>query len=146
LDRGAEGSMQSSEGGCLCGLIRYRITGAPVSSSLCHCVSCRRASGAPTVAWLTVERAQFEIFLGSPRSFQSSPGVLRQFCGSCGTALTYENTKNPRTIDITTLSLDDPNRFPPDDEVWLEHKVSWQITDGSRSQYPRGTAGGPPDS
>src|ERR1700691_44873 len=137
--------MQSHEGGCLCCLIRYRITAAPISSSLCHCVSCRRASGAPTVAWLTVERGQFEIFLGSPRNFQSSPGVLRQFCGSCGTALTYENTKNPLTIDITTLSLDEPNRFPPDDEVWLEDKVSWQITDASRGQYPGGSASGRPD-
>jgi hypothetical protein len=138
--------MQSSEGGCLCGLIRYRITGAPTASSLCHCLSCRRASGAPTVAWVTVERRQFAILMGSPRSFQSSPGVLRGFCGSCGTALTYENSKNPLTIDITTLSLDDPNRFPPDEEVWLEDKVSWQITDASRGQHPRGTAGAPPDS
>jgi hypothetical protein len=137
--------MQSSEGGCLCGLVRYRITGEPSSSSLCHCFTCRRATGAPTVAWLTVERDQFAILLGSPRTFESSPGVLRRFCGGCGTALTYENTKNPLTIDITTLSLDDPNRFPPDDEVWLEHKVSWQITDASRGQYPGGTASGPAD-
>jgi hypothetical protein len=138
--------MQTSEGGCLCGLVRYRITGAPISSCLCHCISCRRATGAPTVAWLTVERGQLEIFLGSPRSLQSSPEVLRRFCGGCGTALTYENSKNPLTIDITTLSLDDPNCFPPDDEVWVEHKVSWQITDPSRGLYPRGTTSGPPDS
>jgi hypothetical protein len=81
------------------------------------------------VAWLTVKRARFEILSGSPSAFRSSPDVLRQFCGTCGTALTYENTKNPTTIDITTSSLDDPNQFPPTEEVWLEHKLSWQSTD-----------------
>jgi len=45
---------EMSEGGCLCGAVRYRMVGAPLSSAICHCASCRRASGAPTVAWLTV--------------------------------------------------------------------------------------------
>ena len=38
-------------GGCLCGAIRYRITGAPVEALYCHCRMCRRAHGAPVVAW-----------------------------------------------------------------------------------------------
>ena len=127
--------MQINEGGCLCGAVRYRMTGTPVHSAICHCRTCRRASGAPTVAWVTVKRAQFEILAGKPRAFQSSPGVIRQFCGTCGTALTYENSDSPSTIDLTTLSLDEPNRFPPTKEVWVEHKVSWQLTDPALSHH-----------
>ena len=41
------------EGGCLCGAVRYRISGSPLSSVNCHCESCRRASGAPAVAWIS---------------------------------------------------------------------------------------------
>jgi hypothetical protein len=130
---------QMSEGGCLCGAVRYRVVGTPLSSVICHCATCRRASGAPTVAWLTFHRGQFEILRGSPAVFQSSPGVLRRFCVTCGSALTYENSKNPTTIDITTASLDEPNRFPPTEEVWLEHKVSWQPIDASLDQRPRGS-------
>lgn len=132
---------EGGEGGCLCGAIRYRMAGAPLSSVICHCASCRRASGAPTVAWLTVSRGQFEILSGSPRAYQSSPGVTRQFCRTCGSALTYETAISPATIDVTTASLDDPNRFPPTDEVWLDHKVDWQITDASLGQYPTGSSG-----
>jgi hypothetical protein len=132
--------MQVSEGGCLCGAVRYRVVGAPLSSSICHCITCRRASGAPTVAWVSVNRSQLEILAGNPRAFQSSPNVVRRFCATCGSALSYENADDPKTIDITTVSLDDPNRFPPSAEVWVEHKVSWQMTDASRTQRPKGSS------
>lgn len=37
------------EGGCQCGSVRYRITGDPVMTALCHCTMCRRANAAPAV-------------------------------------------------------------------------------------------------
>jgi hypothetical protein len=126
---------QKNEGGCLCGAIRYRISGRPSSAALCHCTSCRRASGAPSVAWITVKRSQLEMLAGSPMAFHSSPPVTRQFCGRCGSALTYETTKSPDSIDITTASLDDPNAFPPTADVWLEDKLAWQPTDPSTGKF-----------
>ncbi|HLW22758.1 MAG TPA: GFA family protein [Steroidobacteraceae bacterium] len=113
------------EGGCLCGAVRYRVRGEPRSSALCHCRSCRRASGAPTVAWVTFARSEFEIVAGAPERFESSPGVLRQFCGRCGSPLTYELVRED-SIDVTTASLDEPNRFAPSREVWLSHRLEWQ--------------------
>jgi hypothetical protein len=129
--------MRISEGGCLCSAIRFRISGEPTYSSICHCATCRRASAAPTVAWLTFDRGQVEILSGQPRTYRSSQGVVRQFCGTCGSQLSYETVERPTTIDITTLSLDNPNMFPPTLEVWLEHRISWQSPDQTRAQYPR---------
>jgi hypothetical protein len=122
-----------SEGGCLCGAIRYRISGSPTSSVVCHCTSCRRASGAPMVAWLTVDRGRFELLEGTPVVYHSSPGVTRQFCGRCGTALTYANSGD--SIDITTASLDEPDAFPPTADVWLEDKLAWQPTDSEIGKF-----------
>jgi hypothetical protein len=130
--------MQINEGGCLCSAIRLRISGEPVFSSVCHCATCRRASAAPTVAWLTFDRGQVEILSGRPRAYRSSQGVVRQFCGTCGSQLSYESVESPATIDITTASLDNPNLFPPTLEVWLEHRMSWQAADQTRAQYSRG--------
>jgi len=131
--------MQINQGGCLCSAIRFRISGEPVFSSICHCSTCRRASAAPTVAWLTFDRGQVEILSGVPRTYRSSQGVVRQFCGTCGSQLSYESAESPTTIDITTASMDNPNLFPPTLETWVEHRVSWQIADQSRAQYPRST-------
>jgi hypothetical protein len=119
-------SIEIGEGGCLCGAVRYRLTGTPLSSVICHCASCRRASGAPSVAWITVDRRQCEILRGELTTYESSAGVVRGFCGRCGTPLTYETAARPASIDFTTLSLDAVDRFPPTEEVWLMHRVAWQ--------------------
>jgi len=134
---------QIYEGGCLCGAVRYRLSGSPLHSVICHCLSCRRAGGAPTVAWLTFERTRFEWLSGRAQPYVSSPGVLRCFCGSCGSPLSYENEASPGTIDVTTASLDDANRFPPTREVWLEHKLSWQGANPALEPFARDSAAGP---
>lgn len=76
---------------------------------------------------------------GQPRIYRSSQGVVRQFCGTCGSQISYETVESPTTIDITTASMDNPSIFPPTLEVWLEHRVSWQSTDPTRTPYPRST-------
>jgi hypothetical protein len=132
------------EGGCLCKAFRYRVAGIPLFSIICHCGTCRRASAAPSVAWVTFERHQVEFLAGSARtsrSYESSPGVVRSFCGTCGSAISYETDSSPSTIDLTTLSLDDPMAFPPTAEAWLEHRVAWEAVNLALDQYPQGSVG-----
>ncbi len=113
------------EGGCLCGAVRYRATAAPSNSMICHCNSCRRAAGAPVVAWITVPASAFAFVLGEPSRYASSPGVERTFCARCGTPLTYVHTRRPEDVDITTASLDRPEAFPPTWHGWTEDGVPW---------------------
>jgi hypothetical protein len=113
------------EGGCYCGEVRYRLSKEPRSSVVCHCADCRRASGAQSVAWVTVPVEAFEWTAGEPARFASSPPVERTFCGRCGTSLTYTHTNRAKDIDITTASLDDPEAFPPTKAVFADRKLSW---------------------
>ena len=129
--------MKHIEGGCLCGAVRFRAAGAPLSSVICHCRTCRRAGAAPSVAWLTFDRGSVEVIRGAPRPFASSPGVVRTFCADCGSPLTYANDARPNVIDVTTMSLDDESLFPPTQEEWVSHKLVWQATDPSLLQYPQ---------
>lgn len=130
--------MTTHEGGCLCSAIRYRITEVPVYSVICHCASCRRGNGAMAIAWITVRRSGFRFLSGFPQPYQSSPGVVRRFCSTCGSSLTYENAGSPDTVDITTATLDDPHEFAPRQEVWTEHKISWQPSDATLPHFARG--------
>ena len=133
-------SDSAPQGGCLCGTIRYRITGLPVAQSLCHCRSCRLAAGAPSVAWIVVRRSEFMIVSGEPVRFRSSMSVVRTFCGKCGTPLTYQNDDSPGTIDVTTATLDLPEAFPPTREIWLEHKLAWERANENLQQFPRSSS------
>jgi hypothetical protein len=125
------------EGGCLCGAVRYRFSATPRVTSLCHCRSCRRAAGAPSVAWVILDAAALEFTAGAPTPHRSSPAVTRQFCGRCGTPLTYQNDASPGSIDITTASLDDPDAFPPSREIWLDHKIAWETLNPSLPHYAK---------
>src|SRR5579863_9430609 len=95
-------------GGCLCGAVRYEITGAVRNPCFCHCTSCRRASGAPMVPWGTVARAGVRITHGALTEFRSSARVWRGFCAHCGTALTYRNEARSAELDVTLATLDEP--------------------------------------
>jgi hypothetical protein len=122
------------EGACLCGAVRYRVEGRPRSSSICHCPTCRRASGAPSVAWFVVRLERFRLLRGELTTFASSAQVTRQFCASCGSQIAYRHTDSPELIELTTATLDDPEAFPPTREIWLSHRLSWEATDPEREQ------------
>ena len=130
-----------SEGGCLCGAVRYRVLGDPVGRTLCHCATCRRAAAAPTVAWAIFDAAGFAIVAGAPRRFRSSPHVERAFCGDCGTPLVYRSDRRPDVVDITTASLDAPEAFAPEREIWTGEKLAWEAINVALPQYPRSSKG-----
>ena len=123
------------EGGCLCGATRYRIDAVILNTGICHCETCRRAAGAQSVAWLTVPASGFRFDIGRPAIFASSPGVERTHCPTCGTSLTYRS--EAEMIDVTIGSLDDPEAVPPTQEIWLEHRLTWEAIDPSRSAWQR---------
>ena len=125
------------EGGCLCGAVRYRLSAPPFESTVCHCRSCRRASGAPAVGWITQKLDRVEFTRGAPREYRSSPPVLRGFCGACGTPLTWKHRDAADSIDITTASLDDPAAFPPADHTWVGEGVPWARFDDDLPKYQR---------
>ena len=112
-------------GGCFCGRVRYEVRGTPFNATLCHCASCRRVTGAPMVAWFTCRPAELVVVTGASRTFVSSDGVTRGFCGECGTALTYARADLPDEIDVTTASLDAPDGVPPRDHTQHRHRLAW---------------------
>jgi hypothetical protein len=113
------------KGGCFCGKVRYEIVGMPFYSTICHCVDCRRISGAPFVAWFSVRQSEFRFVLGEPAALASSKSVVRAFCADCGTHLTYQHKDFPGEIDISTCSLDAPEQVPPLHHTWTSQRVPW---------------------
>jgi len=112
------------QGGCLCGAIRYTADGTPFHESICHCSLCRRASGAPLVAWFSVARTRLSIS-GHPAWFRSSEHGERGFCAACGSALFFRSSAHPDEIDVTTASLDDPRQVPPRDQLYVADRIPW---------------------
>ncbi|MBT0959514.1 GFA family protein [Alphaproteobacteria bacterium KMM 3653] len=88
-------------GGCLCGAVRFTVEAPLKDGDACHCSQCRRMSG-HYWASTDVPAADLEVEgVEHVRWYQSSPKVMRGFCGTCGSTLFW----NPIYRDWISISL-----------------------------------------
>ena len=124
------------EGGCLCGIFRYRLHVRPTQGSDCHCEDCRRASAAAYVTWCNVPAKAVEVLSGEVRRV-SHAGRLRSFASCCCTPLFFQDDDSSELIDLTVASLDEPETFHPVAAIWTEDKLPWVELDPSRPAFPQ---------
>ena len=128
------------EGGCLCGGVRFRITGKLGPAAICHCRMCQRASGSAFASNAPVRTRYFELASGAElvREYESSPGKLRAFCGRCGSPLYSRRDDEPEIRRIRLGTLDgDPGRRPLA-HFWVGSRAPWHAIDDDLPQYAEG--------
>jgi hypothetical protein len=115
-------------GGCMCGAVRYEVSGDPFLVSHCHCQSCRKHNGGPVVTLAGYLKDQVR-FSGDQRSlYESSPGVGRAFCSKCGTPLTWEGDGGEELgfiVEIHLSTFDDPEALKPTGHAFYPERISW---------------------
>ncbi len=116
---------ETISGGCYCGKIKFEAHPPILYQAYCHCDNCRKAIGAQVVAWITVEISNFRYIQGTPKTYQTETKATRSFCQECGSSLTYNHPDRPTHVDIVTGSLDHPENFPPDHDIYPEEKLPW---------------------
>ena len=120
----------SFTGGCVCGAIRYEVTGKPIMMFNCHCRDCQRTTGSGFTPVVYVPAKAFKITKGSPR-YYSTPSEMvahnkRGFCPECGSTVHYSGGNFPDVIAIPLGALDDPYIVDsPDFSVWERRRHDW---------------------
>src|SRR6516162_5594208 len=78
MSKEAEVGMEVVRGSCLCGGVKYEITGPLMRSGHCHCSNCRKAHGAAFRSRARVRVEDFRWMQGEElvRYFESSPGSM----------------------------------------------------------------------
>jgi hypothetical protein len=123
-------------GGCLCGAIRYEILAEAVDvADYCHCAQCRKASGAPVVAWIQLPPSRFRVTQGAAKSFASSSHSTRWFCGGCGSPV-YMTDDFGTSVGVTLGALDEPEAVRPNVHGWESARLAWFQTDDALPRYP----------
>jgi hypothetical protein len=127
------------EGSCLCGNVRYQISGELGDFGFCHCTSCRKASGSAHAANAPVDRARFRLTSGQDtlREFESAPGKFRSFCGRCGSPIYAYLAATADVIRIRLGSLDTPFAKQPQAHTWVSDKAPWGPIGGDLPQFPQ---------
>jgi hypothetical protein len=109
--------METRSGGCLCGKVRYSVSGAPFNAGLCHCADCRKESGSSFTNFANWPLSAFS-YSGEIRTYEG-----RSFCPDCGARLF---NLNDTTVEIRLGSLDDaPNGIYPEKEIWIRRREPW---------------------
>ena len=128
------------EGGCLCGGVRFRITGKLGPAGHCHCKMCQRASGSAFASNAPVRTRYFELEAGTElvSEYESSPGKFRAFCRRCGSPVYSRRDAEPEIRRIRLGTLDaDPGRRPLA-HVWVGDKAPWHTIADDLPQYVEG--------
>ena len=114
-------------GSCFCGAVRFEIELPTRVCAHCHCTMCRRAHGAGYVTWAILLREQLRVRSGSDRlvRFKSSDHGTRSFCGTCGSTLLFETTRDPERIDVVLANLDGPIDREPQFHVYFDDRADW---------------------
>src|SRR4030081_2484547 len=122
-------------GGCQCGAVRFALSAPPNKVSICHCRMCQKAAGAPFASFADIERGDFAWTRGQPAAFRSSSIAMRDFCGDCGTPLSFRRIDGPR-IEIMTGAFARPDRLVPTQQFGTEARLGWG---GSFAHHTRQT-------
>ena len=87
--RNTGGRVAAMQGSCLCGAVRFEVTGPFDGVVHCHCASCKKLSGGGSTTSGRIATDAIRILEGEEllRTFQPEDGKSKTFCTSCGSNL-----------------------------------------------------------
>lgn len=124
------------KGSCLCGNVKFQITGEPYSLSYCHCSRCRKAAGVFSAVLigksddLVITDGQDEIGkfkAGADAKFE------RCFCKECGTSLGDMNSGD--IYVVAASALDDDPKIRPSLHIHTASKPDWYEIDDDLKKF-----------
>ena len=120
------------EGGCTCGAVRYRMTGAPLFVHCCHCRWCQRETGAAFALNALIEADRVVVLKGAPEAVPtpsaSGRGQRIARCPECRVALWSNYAGAGDAIRFVRVgTLDQPDRLPPDIHIYTASKQPWVV-------------------
>jgi hypothetical protein len=109
LDREAKTRTKTAisfTGGCFCGAVEIRVTGAPEATGYCHCESCRQWSAAPVNAFMLWKPEAVEVTAGRDLlgGYRKTDRSHRRWCQACGGHLFTEHP-NWGLIDVYAATV-----------------------------------------
>jgi hypothetical protein len=122
-------------GGCMCGAIRFDTGSEVLWVGICHCSSCRRATGGALVTAVGFPRIHMSFSGKKPSTYMSSPGVLRSFCSKCGTSIAYQSEQWPEDIHMMVGAFDEPERLVPEFHIFTENRLHWICISDALPQF-----------
>ncbi len=129
---------ETHAGGCLCGAVRYQVTGPLRPVVYCHCTQCRRNTGHFMAATAARHRDFRLTSAAQLRWYESSASARRGFCGQCGSTLFWQ-AGGRDAISIAAGTLDGATNLTSACHIHVADKGDYYAIDDRLPQSPDGS-------
>lgn len=120
--------MNLLKGNCLCGSVKYEVTGKSHLSFLCQCRQCQKITGSGHSAEFVVPEKMVSLS-GELKSYEmkSDQGstVSSQFCPTCGNPILKKSSGYPGFVFFHAATLEKPELFEPEKVFWCSSGQPW---------------------
>ena len=119
------------EGSCLCGGIRFEISGPVVGIVQCHCSLCRKSSGTGSIATVRVPADQLSWISGEDlvKTFARPSGYGTAFCSVCGSPAPDADAERTQ-YGIPAGLLDGDPPLSVIEHIFVGSKAQWEAISG----------------
>jgi hypothetical protein len=115
-------------GSCLCGAVKYEVTGEPTRFFHCHCSRCRKATGTGHASNVFLQPASLKWLCGEEqlRSFKvpEAKRFTNAFCAMCGGRMPRQ-VKDTDAVIVPAGSLDEEAPLKPQARIFYGSRASW---------------------
>ncbi|MDK1489586.1 GFA family protein [Sinorhizobium sp. 7-81] len=129
--------METHEGACLCGAVRFKTRGKLREIIFCHCSQCRKQTGLYYAA-TNVQNSDIDVEgADNVTWYRSSPEAQRGFCRFCGSALFWK----AEGLDYTSIlagTFEAPTRLEPGYHIYCADKGDYYEIDDRLPQFAQG--------
>ncbi len=125
------------EGGCLCGRVRFRISGPIRDIVHCHCSQCRKAQGSAFATNGVVGASDYAILSGMDllTGYKISPRQTRYFCKFCGSPVFSKTESRPNQVRVRLGTIESDISERPMAHIFATSKANWEVITGDLPQY-----------
>lgn len=111
-------------GGCACGQLRFEVLGEPTRVGLCHCLTCRKASGSILNAYAVYPGERVRVTGEVRRWTADTPGAdARGHCPTCGGQVLAGYPGGE--VEIRLGALDETSSLAPTHELFVGRREDW---------------------
>jgi hypothetical protein len=136
---GASMTHSTLQGSCLCGAVKYEVTGEAKRFFHCHCSRCRKATGTGHASNLFLQPGELRWLQGEEqvRSFKppEAKRFTNQFCATCGSRLPRQ-APGTDVVLVPAGSLDDEAPIKPQARIFSGSRAGWSCADDGLPVFP----------
>ena len=112
-------------GQCYCGATTISATARPSKITYCHCVDCRRATGAPVAVFAAFNEGDVTFSPDEGKRVSIVEGATRSFCTGCGSLLSGRYEYLPGQVYLGVGLLDEADKLIPECHAHEGARLEW---------------------